>query len=174
MLGIAHSVTISHYLKSAAYPQSPFSVNTTFSEDLKQQSEQSVTPAVCTRSEEQTCSEGCRQGRPRPSTSLHRCALPGLKDTFTSGVNKQHKLSTLIPKEQEENSNEVNRVIPTQHCNSPETEGPVSLRWEVPTAGQQHWHWGFLAKKDKKGNMGHPLFPASGKTPTGPQTPTDP
>ncbi|KAL4690987.1 hypothetical protein H8959_013948 [Pygathrix nigripes] len=39
--------------------QPPPSVNTTFSEDLKQQSEWPVTPAVGTRSEEQTCDEGC-------------------------------------------------------------------------------------------------------------------
>lgn len=75
-----------------------------------------------------------------PAPPCRGCAPPGLKDILASGVNKQHKLSTLIPKEQEENSNEVNTVTPTQHCSSPETGGPVSLRWAVPIAGQRRWH----------------------------------
>ena len=134
-------------------PISPFSVNTTFSEDLKQQSEQPVTPAVCTRREEQMYCEGCGgHKRRRPSTFLHRCALPDLKDTLASGVNKQHKLSTLIPKEQEENSDEVNTVIPTT------LQQPRNRRASEPETGSYHsgtaplalWLFGKKKKKTKQ------------------------
>ena len=137
-------------------PISPFSVNTTFSEDLKQQSEQPVTPAVCTRREEQMYCEGCGgHKRRKPSTFLHRCALPDLKDTLASGVNKQHKLSTLIPKEQEENSDEVNTVIPTT------LQQPRNRRASEPETGSYHSGtaplalWLFGKKKQKTEKTKH-------------------